>query len=618
MTARYPDRAKLVFSDGVRSSVVPLLSSRPQTVGSDPENAIPLSAPGVADHHCVLIPCAQGHRLVALESFDALCVNGRVTREVLLRPFDRLRIGSAEAIYLPPHADPQELTGVFSRPCGRTQSSPDPDTSRLRQRLLWLLLMIQEVPPGANVSPVLELVFDELLHWTDCDGLFLFVRSGSAEQRELELRRAHRAAPTLDRSRVHAELAPAVARAIERGTPEVGLCPLDEYDAALYLPLTRGGGWLERRLRPRVDVEGALVLTQAQGAPSVGDEELELLEALARQVGVLLGNARLYRLATRDPLTGLACRRSGYAALRAELQHALDQDQPLTCLFVDLDDFKRINDTLGHPTGDRVLQAVARALESALRAEDMVCRWGGEEFLVLLPGTPAESARIVAEKLRAAGRGVYPAQGQPPVTFSIGLAACPDESLRTPDDLVQRADLAMYHAKRAGKDCVVAFSPALADLGQAYLGCAPPADGAEGPAWVLECAWFPPLRLGQGSWRLGRSPENDVVLNHASVSRRHGQLVVDRAGKLFYLDASTNGSTLNGEPLRDAVRVRSGDTLRIGPFEIRVRYDDGKGDDEANSTWIQRADEQERERLARKTTTNRERPPSGAIPAPVF
>ena len=130
---------------------------------------------------------------------------------------------------------------------------------------------------------------------------------------------------------------------------------------------------------------------------------------------------------------------------------SLERGEPLVVLLADVDHFKRVNDTLDHAVGDRVLAAVADTLRRCVRADDLVVRWGGEEFLVVLRGATLAVAERVAQQVRAAlaaGHGT----DVPIVTASIGIASwTPDES---PEALVARADAALYAAKAAGRDTV--------------------------------------------------------------------------------------------------------------------------------------------------------------------
>ena len=157
-----------------------------------------------------------------------------------------------------------------------------------------------------------------------------------------------------------------------------------------------------------------------------------------------------------DPLTGLLNRYGLRRSLQHEYAEARRYSRPLSCLMIDLDHFKHVNDTHGHAAGDAALMQVARVLTEAVRASDVVCRYGGEEFLVLAPETSLEGALALGEKIRAAATSRLFGDGASvfPLTFSVGAAQLgPGESAH---DMVVRADHALYHAKEAGRNRVEA------------------------------------------------------------------------------------------------------------------------------------------------------------------
>ena len=166
------------------------------------------------------------------------------------------------------------------------------------------------------------------------------------------------------------------------------------------------------------------------------------------------------RLASTDPLTGALNRRTFLEVAARELSRARRTDSPLSLVMLDLDHFKRVNDTYGHPVGDRVLQRFAEVVRSQLREEDILVRYGGEEFCVLLPGVPGPGAVALAGRIReAVEREAFLVDGIGiPVTTSAGVAARLEEGPTEADALLQRADEALYLAKHRGRNRVAAIS----------------------------------------------------------------------------------------------------------------------------------------------------------------
>lgn len=165
--------------------------------------------------------------------------------------------------------------------------------------------------------------------------------------------------------------------------------------------------------------------------------------------------SRMRQLARHDHLTGTLNRRATDDALASMHQQHARTREPLAAMFVDLDHFKAVNDTRGHAAGDRVLQLVARVLQENSRPYDVVGRWGGEEFVVLMPATRAAAARAAAERFRDEVEGSTRAHLGGAVTVSIGLAVAGDGvAATTPLALLGEADRALYAAKAAGRNCV--------------------------------------------------------------------------------------------------------------------------------------------------------------------
>ena len=164
-------------------------------------------------------------------------------------------------------------------------------------------------------------------------------------------------------------------------------------------------------------------------------------------------NGELDRLVRLDPLTGLDNRRQAQASLDHEVGNADHDGRPLSVLMIDVDRFKAINDAHGHQVGDEALQFVAEVVRNALRGDDLIARWGGEELLAVLPSTDLDAAQRVAERVRRAVSSTPLVVGSQlmPISVSIGVAAHSGADGAT---LVAQADAAMYAAKAAGRDNV--------------------------------------------------------------------------------------------------------------------------------------------------------------------
>jgi diguanylate cyclase (GGDEF)-like protein len=186
---------------------------------------------------------------------------------------------------------------------------------------------------------------------------------------------------------------------------------------------------------------------------------------VASQIALALANVKLRESlqmqAVRDPLTGLYNRHYLEQALERELRRAVREKSPVGILMADIDFFKRINDTAGHAAGDEVLRELGRFFTLHLRPYDVACRFGGEEFTLILPGSTLETSARQAERLRESVRELTPSfEGRPlgPLSLSLGVAAFPEDG-DTAEALLSAADAALYRAKAAGRNRVVAGRP---------------------------------------------------------------------------------------------------------------------------------------------------------------
>ena len=183
----------------------------------------------------------------------------------------------------------------------------------------------------------------------------------------------------------------------------------------------------------------------------IDERKVKMLVSLGNQIGMAIDNARLYEetksLSLQDPLTGLANRRFMEIVMDRSFTRAKRYGHLLSVIMLDIDYFKKYNDTYGHSAGDQLLVDIAKIISGEMREVDVIVRYGGEEFLVMLPETEAEKAREAAERIRKA------VESKVGVTVSLGVASY-NKEMQTKEDLINRADMALYLAKQNGRNRV--------------------------------------------------------------------------------------------------------------------------------------------------------------------
>jgi diguanylate cyclase (GGDEF)-like protein len=205
---------------------------------------------------------------------------------------------------------------------------------------------------------------------------------------------------------------------------------------------------------------GILHLQTTEETPLLESSDLSIKTTFAGQVGLSIANIKLREAlrtqSVRDALTGLYNRRYLEEVLEREVRRAARAAQSLGILMIDLDHFKSFNDTYGHDAGDAVLRETGQFLAKGVRAEDFVCRFGGEEFVVILPTADMKSSQARAERLRSKMRELtvmHQGRSLGMITISIGVASFPQHGV-SPKELMAAADAALYEAKRGGRDQV--------------------------------------------------------------------------------------------------------------------------------------------------------------------
>jgi diguanylate cyclase (GGDEF)-like protein len=249
------------------------------------------------------------------------------------------------------------------------------------------------------------------------------------------------------------------------GTGEALLVPDVRQDPrfAARFDVTTGvvtGSILAVPLRTKGRVVGVIEIVNPRGARAFGPEDQRSLETLSEYAALAIDNARAYErireLTLRDEHTGLFNARHLWRQLEAEALRTVRTGRPFSLVFLDLDHFKRVNDTYGHQAGSAVLKAVGDLLCQQIRSIDVPVRYGGDEYVILLPETDRARVQMVADRLRQAmaaatfdgGAGLCIR-----VTASFGLATCPDDG-RTAEEVVKAADAAMYRVKETTRDGV--------------------------------------------------------------------------------------------------------------------------------------------------------------------
>ncbi len=246
----------------------------------------------------------------------------------------------------------------------------------------------------------------------------------------------------------------------------------------------------------RLDDARALLEHGNHTLPKIQDGELNYLQAIIDKLG---------ELSLKDPLTGLSNRRFFQTVLGREVDAVARSGEPALLLMLDIDHFKNVNDTHGHPAGDKVLQIVAKTLEACVRPMDTVARFGGEEFVIILPSCQGQYGQQVAERIREsiAKLNISIAPGVTiKVTISIGGAYAPIWVRSTPELWLDRADIELYRAKSEGRNRVcIEHQPILSV-------------SAEEKSLL-----FGPLSLGDPGWIVGMVSDGSVGSSGSAMNR---------------------------------------------------------------------------------------------------
>ncbi len=204
------------------------------------------------------------------------------------------------------------------------------------------------------------------------------------------------------------------------------------------------------------EVIGVINITNKKHNKLFDQKDLEFIESLANQAAIAIDNAKLYELATKDGMTKLYIYRHFYTLLENEIRRCQRYKRNVSLVMMDIDNFKRINDTYGHLIGDTILKRLAATLQETVRKVDIPARYGGEEFVVILPETDKENAVTIAERIRKNISKIAVQVNETEVlspTVSVGVAQYLVDA-QDPKELINAADTALYHSKHNGKNTV--------------------------------------------------------------------------------------------------------------------------------------------------------------------
>ncbi|HEY9722208.1 MAG TPA: diguanylate cyclase, partial [Oscillatoriaceae cyanobacterium] len=330
------------------------------------------------------------------------------------------------------------------------------------QRLEMLYMLSSSVTSTLVMAEVLDLVVKLSLEITQADRGFLFLLGDDGELTCEAARHPDGPIIELDKERYSQSIC---RRVLESGE---ALCVEDTLDDDV-LKHQKSIQDLNLRtvmcvpLRVKQKYLGVLYVDSRVVVNTFTDRDLELLKSIASHASIALENARLYQLATVDGLTGLYFRSHFEQRMKEEIQRAQRFSAPLSFMMMDIDHFKKFNDTYGHGVGDQVLRHVAQIIKSNVRTDiDIPGRYGGEEMVVLLPETDAVGAGIFGERIRrAVDEALLSADGHEGlhVTISIGIASLPQHA-STGLELMELADQALYASKHGGRNRVTVYTPA--------------------------------------------------------------------------------------------------------------------------------------------------------------
>lgn len=470
----------------------PISQDGTTSIGRGDGNSLVLKDRDISRFHCEIVAESEGYfELYDLNSTNGTFLNGSKIQKSTIVPGDTIQIGDTLMIVNSLHESRRTPIPKKEKTPARTArpKSPAPDSETdihenplrhsLRGRFHQLIVTTQRIAAELDNNKLLDVVLTGAARFAYATRGMVYLKGEDDYQfavgynlKESDLQEAEKAfiEALTNRAEVQLDIVQHVFRVGDKRKIS-GHKSTARFEGihSLIIPLvspTHYDNPQNDSVRPKTTptVYGFIYLDNQSDPLNIDSSDRQLLKALAAQAAIALHNSDLYKQATTDPGTGLLNRDCFKRLLHEELAHARKQEHSLAVAMIDLDFFKNVNDSHGHPYGDVVLKEFAEVLQRLRRDGDLVGRYGGEEFIVCLKHAYPADARQLLETVRGEVAGRLYGEKKIKMTCSIGVATFPNHA-KTSDLLIKHADQALYSAKKQGRDQVVIWSDDLDRIG---------------------------------------------------------------------------------------------------------------------------------------------------------
>jgi diguanylate cyclase (GGDEF)-like protein len=446
------------------------------TIGRGDNNTIPLADSEVSRNHCKIERIgAEGFVVIDLDSTNGTRVNGVAVKQQKLKSGDTLQVGASLLVLVKTKTDESPS---FMATITKSNSQVDYELpveeaeERVREIIIQLFQMNQTDNAGCPLDLLLETVLNGILSITsfergmvllpDSSGQFRYLLGRDRKRRSIPKGKRYFSRTILNETLSKKNLVNFVqcgdllsmSKSLKQLRARCTVC-LPMIPPAYY-QTSKGEADIVKKMGDFIP--GVFYLDSRLTEPKINEEIQLLIQALSIHAAVALENIQLQQKATTDGLTGALNRTAFDRVLQQLHEQATTEELSFAVIFIDLDHFKRINDEYGHPIGDEVLREVSDRIRKVIHEADSFGRYGGEEFILALPGISAASALSRGEEIRNAICATTMTRHQLQVTASLGMALYPEHASKNIETLVARADQALYSAKHNGRNRFVLWN----------------------------------------------------------------------------------------------------------------------------------------------------------------